>query len=284
MEETVYLNGEFMPLSAAKLPVLDRGFLFGDGVYEVVPAYGGRLFRLDAHLARLQRSLAAIRLDNPFDDAHWHRLLAEVVARNAPADQAVYLQITRGNAGRRDHAFPAPPVAPSVFIMSSALQTPSQAQREAGLRTITREDFRWLRCDIKTTSLIANCLLRQEALEAGCADVILLRNGNVTEASSANVFIVRDGRLMAPPRDQRALAGVTADLVLDLARENGIPLRVRNISLAELYAADEVWLTSSVREVIAVSAIDGMPVGDGCPGPLWRRMHALYQDCKNAAD
>lgn len=280
MGETVYLNGEFVPLSEAKVSALDRGFLFGDGVYEVLPAYGRRLFRLDAHLARLRYSLAGIKLANPHDDARWRELLAAIVERNPWADQTVYLQVTRGDAGRRDQLFPVPPVAPSVFIMSSALQGPTEAQRETGVNVITREDFRWLRCDIKTTSLIANCLLRQEAVEAGCAEVILLRNGNVTEASSANVFIVKNGVIIAPPQDHLVLAGVTADLVLELAKEDGLPFEVREISLAELYAADEVWLSSSIREVIAVATVDGMPVGEGRPGPVCRRMHRLYQHYK----
>ncbi len=280
MDETVYLNGEFMALSEAKVSVLDRGFLFGDGVYEVLPAYGRRLFRLDAHLARLRHSLASIKLANPHDDARWRELLATVVEKNPWPDQTVYLQVTRGVAGRRDQPFPVPPVAPSVFIMSGALQGPTEAQREAGVSVITREDFRWLRCDIKTTSLIANCLLRQEAVEAGCAEVILLRNGNVTEASSANVFIVKNDVIIAPPKDHLVLAGVTADLVLELAKEGGLPFEVREISLAELYAADEVWLSSSIREVMPVGTVDGMPVGEERPGPMYRRMHRLYQHYK----
>lgn len=279
MSETVFLNGEFLPPAEAKVPVLDRGFILGDAVYEVVPAYGRRLFRLREHLARLRNSLASVRITDPYNETRWTELLQTVVDRNPWPDQTVYLQVTRGVAPR-DQNFPEPPVPPTVLIMSSPLRQPSDAQRAEGLRVITREDYRWLRCDIKTTSLIANCLLRQEATDVGAAEVILLRDGHVTEASSANVFIVKGGVILVPPKDHLILSGITYDLVLELARTERLPFEMRDITLAELYAADEVWLSSSIREVVPVTQVDGMPVGDGAPGPVYQTMYALYQNYK----
>lgn len=279
MSETVFLNGEFLPPAEAKVPVLDRGFLLGDAVYEILPAYGRRLFRLREHLARLRHSLASVRIADPYDEARWTELLQTVVDRNPWHDQTVYLQVTRGVAPR-DHGFPMPPVTPTVLIMSGPLRQPTDAQRAEGLHVITREDYRWLRCDIKTTSLIANCLLRQEATDAGAAEVILLRDGHVTEASSANVFIVKGGVIVAPPKDHLILPGITYDLVLELAHTERLPFEMRDITLAELYAADEVWLSSSIREVIPVTQVDGMPIGKGTPGPVYRTMYALYQNYK----
>ena len=279
MSETVYLNGEFVPLSAAKVSVLDRGFMLGDGVYEIMPAYSRTLFRLKEHLARLRYSLGSVRISDPYDTARWTELLQAVVDRNPWLDQTVYLQVSRGVAPR-DHVFPSPAVAPTVLIMSSELRGPTDEQRQAGFKVITREDFRWLRCDIKTTSLIANCLLRQEAAEADCAEVILLRNGKVTEASSSNVFIVKNDVIIAPPKDNLILPGITYDLVLELAKADGLPFEVRETSVAELYAADEVWLSSSIREVVPVTMVDGMPVGEGVPGPVYGKVYGLYQDYK----
>jgi len=279
VSETVYLNGEFVPKSDAKVSVLDRGFIFGDAVYELLPAYNRRLFRLREHLARLRYSLASVRIANPYDDERWSELLQRVVDANPWDDQSVYLQVTRGVAPR-DQPFPSPPVEPTVLIMSSPLRQPTEAQRAEGYKVITREDYRWLRCDIKTTSLIANCLLRQEAVDAGCAEVILLRDGKVTEASSANVFIVKDGIIVAPPKDHLILPGITYDLVLELAKAHELPFEMRDITLTELYASDEVWLTSSIREIMPVTVVDGMPVGNGAPGPVYRAMYALYQDYK----
>jgi D-alanine transaminase len=279
LSETVYLNGRFLPLEEASIPVLDRGFLLGDAVYEVIPVYGRRPFRLREHLARLQYSLDNIKLRNPHSVAEWTKLLQEVVDRNPWEDQGLYLQVTRGVA-RRDQSFPNPPVPPTVFAMAHDMRPPSAEQRLSGVPVITREDFRWLRCDIKATSLIANCLLRQEATEAGCAEVILLRNGNVTEGSASNVFIVESGLVVTPPKSNLILSGITYDFVLELARDNGVPFEVRDLSVSELYAAEEVWLSSSLREVLPVTTVDGMPVGDGQPGPIYHRMYELYQSYK----
>ncbi len=280
MSEIVYLNGEFMPLEDARIPVLDRGFIFGDGVYEVVPAYSRRPFRMAEHLRRLQHSLDGIRLANPMSDAQWIALMTDLIARNASAgdDQSVYLQVTRGVA-KRDHAFPKD-VKQTVFMMSGPLTTPSQAQIDSGVAAITASDFRWLKCDVKSVSLLGNCLLRQMAADAGATETILFRDGQLTEASASNVFVVKDGVLLAPPKNNLVLPGITYDVVLEIARAREFEVEVRAVSEAETRGADEIWVTSSTKEVLAVTTLDGKPVGDGAPGLLFRRMHALYQDFK----
>ena len=278
MSEIVYLNGEFMPLEQARVPVLDRGFIFGDGVYEVIPAYSRRPFRLPEHLRRLQHSLDSIRLANPLSDTEWTKLTHDVIARNQGDDQSVYLQITRGVA-RRDHAFPKDAKA-TVLMMSSPLSTPARELVDNGVPGITATDYRWLRCDVKSVSLLANCLLRQTALEAGAAEVVMFRDGYLTEGSSSNIFAVKNGRLLAPPKNHLVLPGITYDVVLELAAAHGIPLDVRKIPEQEVTTADELWLTSSTKEVLAITALDGKPVGSGRPGAVFRRIHALYQEFK----
>lgn len=278
MSDIVYLNGEFMPIENAHVSVLDRGFIFGDGVYEVIPVYAGRPFRLAEHFRRLQYSLDKVRIDNPHGIGEWTRLAAEIVKRNSGADQSVYLQITRGVA-KRDHAFPKG-IKPTVFMMSSPLVTPSPALVESGVACITAQDFRWLNCDVKSTSLLGNCMLRQLSADAGATETILFRDGNLTEASSSNVFIVRDGVVLAPPKDHLVLPGITYDMVIEIARAREFQIEVRPVAEAEVRNADEIWVTSSTKEVLAVTRLDGKPVGDGKPGPLFRRMHALYQASK----
>jgi D-alanine transaminase len=272
-----YLNGEFLPLADARIPVLDRGFIFGDGVYEVIPAYGRMLFRLEEHLARLAYSLRSIRLANPHDARAWATLLRTVVDRNPWDDQSVYLQVTRGVAPR-SHEFPQTP--PTVFIMANPLKTPPPESRERGVAVVTREDYRWRRCDIKSVSLLANVLLRQEAEDAGAAETVLLRDGNVTEASASNVYVVKNGAIASPPKDNLILPGITYDLVLELARAAGLPVEVRPVAAGELFAADEVWLSSSTREVQPVTRVDDKPVGTGKPGPGFARMYQLFQEYK----
>jgi D-alanine transaminase len=278
MTDIAYLNGEFLPLDQAKVSVLDRGFIFGDGVYEVIPAYSRRLFRLPEHLVRLQHSCDAIRLANPMPDAEWTRLIQELVARHAPEDQSVYLQVTRGVA-RRDHAFPKD-ASPTVFMMSGPLVTPSKDQVENGVACITASDFRWLKCDVKSVSLLGNCLLRQAAADAGAVEVVLFRDGCLTEASSSNVFVVRDGKLLAPPKDNLILPGITYDVVLELAAACGVPIERRPVTEAEVRGADEIWVTSSTKEVLAVTTLDGAKVGSGRPGEVFRVMHQEYQEFK----
>jgi len=278
MPDIVYLNGEFMPIDEARIPVLDRGFIFGDGVYEVIPVYSKRPFRMAEHLRRLQYSLDKIRIANPHDDAEWARLTDDIVRRNGGDDQSVYLQVTRGVA-KRDHAFPKG-VKPTVFMMSTPLVTPAPALVESGVACVTAEDFRWLNCDIKSVSLLGNCLLRQMSADVDAAETILFRNGQLTEASASNVFVVRNGVLLAPPKDNLVLPGITYDVVLEIARAREFEVEVRPVSEAEVRSADEIWVTSSTKEVLAVTTLDGKPVGDGKPGALFRRMHALYQQFK----
>ena len=278
MSEIVYLNGAFMPLDEARIPVLDRGFIFGDGVYEVVPAYTRRPFRLAEHLRRLQHSLDGIRLANPFGDGEWTSLMSQIIAKNEGDDQSIYLQVTRGVA-RRDHAFPKD-VKQTVFMMSSPLTTPSQAQIDSGVAAITASDFRWLKCDVKSVSLLGNCLLRQMAVDAGAVETILFRDGKLSEASTSNVFVVKNGVLLAPPKNNLVLPGITYDVVLEIAHAREFEVELREISEAETRNADEIWITSSTKEVLAVTTLDGKPVGGGAPGMLFRRMHALYQEFK----
>lgn len=276
---TVYLNGEFLPLDQARVPVMDRGFLFGDGVYEVIPVYDRQPFRLDQHLVRLQASLDGIRLANPHTPAQWQALIGEIVAGAEWPDQGVYLQVTRG-PGPRDHAFPVE-VRPTVFIMPLPLPAPSPAAVAEGVEAITATDNRWLHCDLKVTSLLPNVLLRQLSIDAGCAETILLRDGWLTEGSASSVFAVIDGVILAPPQSALILPGVTHDVVLELAAREGMPHAQRAIGEAELRGAEEIWLTSSTKEVMAVTRLDGRVVGNGQPGPLFRRMHALYQTFKH---
>ncbi len=275
---TVYLNGEFMPLEEARVPVLDRGFIFGDGVYEVIPVYSRHPFRLAEHLNRLQHSLDAVRIANPHSGAEWARLIGQVIARNEPEDQGVYLQVTRGVA-KRDHAFPKG-VAPTVFLMSNPLVTPPAEQVAKGVPAVSASDYRWMRCDIKSVALLANCLLRQLAVDAGAVETVLIRDGFVTEGSASNVLLVKDGVLLAPPKNHLMLPGITYDVVLELAAAHGLPHEVREVTELELRAAEELMLTSSTKEVLAITSLDGKPVGSGRPGPVFARLHRLYQGYK----
>ncbi|MDO8465748.1 MAG: D-amino acid aminotransferase [Gallionella sp.] len=282
---TIYLNGQYMPIEEAKISVLDRGFIFGDGVYEVIPVYSRKAFRLAEHLRRLQHSLDGIKLANPHNDSEWAATINELVARNAPQDQYLYLHITRGVA-KRDHAFPKPPVAPTVFMMSSPLLPPPAELLQSGISCITAPDNRWLRCDIKAIALLPNVLLRQMAVDAGCAETILIRSGAenegkfMTEGAASNIFVVKNGTLLAPPKDNLMLPGITYDVVLELAAANGIPHEVRRVAASEVFDADELLLTSSTKEVLPITLLDGKPVGSGKPGAMFARLHALYQDFK----
>ncbi|MDP2788124.1 MAG: D-amino acid aminotransferase [Pseudomonadota bacterium] len=281
---TVYLNGAFLPLEEARIPVMDRGFLFGDGVYEVIPVYDRQPFRLHEHLARLQASLDGIRLANPHSTTEWARLIAQIVAsaalENKWPDQGVYLQVTRG-PGPRDHAFPKI-VQPTVFILPMPLSPPAAESVEHGVAAITASDNRWLHCDLKVTSLLPNVLLRQLSVDADCAETVLIRDGQLIEGSASSVFIVQSGVLLGPPKSNLMLPGITYDVVLELAAAKGMQYAVRPISEAELRSAGEIWLTSSTKEILAVTRLDGHPVGTGRPGPLFRQMHAHYQTFKHS--
>jgi D-alanine transaminase len=275
---TVYLNGDFLPADQACIPVLDRGFIFGDGVYEVIPAYGGKLFRLSEHLQRLENSLAAVRIPNPLSGTQWQAMLTELVQRNGDGDLSLYLQITRGCA-QRDHAMPAEP-RPTVFAMCNPLHPVSTEIQQHGVAAITLDDIRWQRCHIKAISLLPNILLRQEALDQGAAEAILIRDGLATEGAASNLFIVKDGVLLTPPTGPLLLPGITRDLILELAQQHDIPCREAAIRRDDLTSADEIWLTSSTKEILPVTKLDAQAVANGEPGPLYRRMLTLYQDYK----
>jgi len=274
----VFLNGKFVPIDEARVSVLDRGFIFGDGVYELVPVYSRVPFRLDEHLARLERSLAEASIRNPHSRAQWRKIIYQLIDAQPFDDQGVYFQVTRG-AAKRDHAFPKN-AEPTVFMMSNPLVNPPQPQVEGGAAAVSAQDNRWLRCDIKSISLIGNVLLRQLSAEADAAETILFRDGRLTEASASNVFIVARGLILSPPKSSLILPGITYDVVAELARASAMPLEFREVTDAEVRAADEIWVTSSSKEVLAIVSLDGRKVGEGRPGPVFRRMYALYQEFK----
>lgn len=277
---TVYLNGQYLPADEAKVSVFDRGFLLGDGIYEVIPAYNGVLFRLEEHLTRLQYSLDEIRLENPHSNAEWKVLLSTLVEKNLDTDLSVYLQLTRGVAAR-DHAFPEG-VSTTVFAMTNKIIPLSQAYYENGVAAITLDDNRWSRCNIKAISLLPNILLRQQAVDHGVAEAILVRNNSVTEGAASNVFVVINGMLITPPKSSHLLPGITRDLIVELAIKHGISVSEKNVSLAEMQAADEVWLTSSTKEILPVTCLDDKPVGTGKPGEMWLKMTAIYGEFKRS--
>jgi D-alanine transaminase len=274
----VFLNGKLLPAGEAQVSVLDRGFIFGDGVYELVPVYSRVPFRLDEHLVRLERSLGETRIRNPYSRAEWRSHIYNLVDAQSFDDQGVYFQVTRGVA-KRDHAFPKSG-EPTVFMMANPLVNPPAAQVEKGAAAVSAPDNRWLRCDIKSISLIGNVLLRQLSAEAGAAETILFRNGKLTEASASNVFMVKGGVIFSPPKTNLILPGITYDVIVELARANNLPLEFRDVAEAEVRAADEVWVSSSSKEVLAIVELDGKRVGDGRPGPVFRRMYQLYQEFK----
>lgn len=274
----VFLNGRLVPLEQATVSVLDRGFIFGDGVYELVPVYSRVPFRLDEHLTRLERSLGETRIRNPYSRPEWRKHIYQLIDAQPFADQGIYFQVTRG-AAKRDHAFPKG-VEPTVFMMSNPLTNPPAAQVEKGGVAVSAVDNRWLRCDIKSISLIGNCLLRQLSAEHGAAETILFRDGKLTEASASNVFVVKGGVIQSPPKSNLILPGITYDVVVELAHANAMPLEFRDVGEAAVRGSDELWVTSSSKEVLAIVELDGTRIGDGHPGPVFRRMYQLYQDFK----
>lgn len=278
-DQIVYLNGEFKAIEDACVSVLDRGFLFGDGVFEVIPAYAGHLLRLDLHLHRLQNSLDGIRLKNPLSNAAWKQMLNQLVKKNSGEDQSVYLQVTRGVAASRDHNFPDQ-INATVFAMSNNLPAMPRSVAEQGIEAVTLDDIRWRACNIKTTALLANTLLRQQATDKGAGEAILIRDGYATEGSASNVFVVLDGIIVTAPISPLLLSGITRDLVLELARTHDMPCLERDITEAELRAASEIWITSSTREIMPVLKLDAEPVGRGVAGPVWQVMIDIYQQYK----
>ena len=277
----VYLNGQYLPVEEATISVMDRGFLFGDAVYEVIPVFGGRLLRLEGHLHRLQNSLDRISLANPHDDEGWSSIFEKLLQQNPGDDRAVYLQVTRGAYPKRDLAIDSQYPA-TVFAMILQVKQPDLDIVSAGISAITVEDFRWDACDIKSTSLVANVMLKQQAVQANVDDAILIKNGIVTEGTASNVFLVKDGRLVTPPTGHQLLPGITRDLVLEIAENNAILVEERDIREAELYEADEIWMTSSTREIAPVIRLNAEAVGTGKAGEMWKRVMDLYQQCKQA--
>ncbi|MFD4836085.1 D-amino acid aminotransferase [Achromobacter sp. NPDC058515] len=280
-ESQVYLNGEFLRVDEAKVSVLDRGFIFGDGIYEVVPVYQGNAFRMAEHLNRLDRSLAALRIAQPFDRAAWIDLIQQLLARSNLDTCIVYLQVTRGVA-KRDHQFPSTPVAPTVFGMVSPWSPPPAAQRTQGLTAISIPDERWLHCEIKSVSLLGNVLAKQQAVDANADEVVQFRDGCLTEGSSTNIWVVSGGKLLAPPKNNLILEGIRYGLLGELAAEAGIPFEARPISQQEVEEADELMLSSATKEVLAIVSLDGKPVGSGKPGPVFEQLRAGY-DARIAA-
>jgi D-alanine transaminase len=281
-----YLNGEYGPLRDAKVSVLDRGFIFGDGIYEVVPAYEGKLFRFDEHLARLNRSLTKLRIANPHTREEWlercRKLLAALAAKGGDGDQLIYIQITRGVA-LRDHVMPAD-VAPTVFMMCSMMKPATPEQRHAGVACITARDFRWERGDIKSISLLGNVLARQMSADKGATETIMFRNGFLTEAAASNVWVVHEGALLGPPKSEHVLEGIRYELIRELCDEVGIAYNLRPIAESDVLSADELLLSSATKEILPVTSLDGAPVGHGAlrgkPGPVYARLFEAYQRAK----
>lgn len=279
----VYLNGQYLPVKEATISVMDRGFLFGDSVYEVVPVFGNKMLRLDEHLARLQNSLNRICLPNPHDDAEWAKIFSDLLEKNTGEDRAIYLQVSRGAYAKRDLSIPEQTdiqFQSTVFAMVLQVTPPDIEVVSAGISVITVDDFRWNACDIKSTSLVANVMLRQQAAEADVEDAILIKSGVVTEGTASNVFIVKNNVLITPPTGRHLLPGITRDLVIEIAKNNTILVEEREIKEAELYDADEIWMTSSTREIAPVISLNGEKVGSGAAGVMWRHVMNLYQQYK----
>jgi D-alanine transaminase len=281
-----YLNGDFSPVCDAKVSVLDRGFIFGDGVYEVLPAYNGHIFRLDEHLARLDRSLAELRIPNPLSKEAWRqiaqRLIDDLANSTGAPNQLIYIQVTRGVAPR-DHVM-LPGLKPTVFVMCGEMKLASAAQRAQGVACVTASDFRWEKAHIKSTSLLGAVFARQISADAGALETVMFRGDFLSEAAASNVWVVKDGVVMGPPKDNLVLEGIRFNLIEDICREQGIPFELRRITRAEVLDADELMLSSATKEVLPVTLLDGAPVGHGAsrglPGPVYQRLYAGYQAAK----
>jgi D-alanine transaminase len=276
---TCYLNGEYLPLREARISPLDRGFLFGDSVYEVVPVFDSKPFLFQPHFDRLTRSLGELRIVAPYSLAEWHGILERLMDINGIRSAYIYLQVTRGMEFGRNHAFPSG-IAPTVFAMASPLPELTQSIREHGLAAITVEDFRWGRCDIKATTLLANVLMKQAAADAGAQEAIIVSNGEVLEGSSSSVFTVINGQLITPPNSRHLLPGTTREAALQFAPRD-MSAVIRSISVAELRQADEIWIAAATRDVIPVCRLDGIDVGSGRPGPLWKKMSELFIEARS---
>ena len=281
-----YLNGDYLPLSEAKVSVLDRGFVFGDGIYEIVPVYGSKLFRFDEHMARLGRSLAKVRIDNPHNREQWlercRKLIAALAEQGGATDQLVYLQVTRGVAVR-DHVMPLG-LVPTVFMMASPMKPASGEQRHHGVACVSARDFRWERGDIKSVSLLGNVLARQISADRDATETIMFRDGFLTEAAASNVWVVHEGAVLGPPKSEHVLEGIRYELIRELCEECGIAYNLRPIAEGEVTAADELMLSSATKEVLPVTTLDGEGVGHGAlrgkPGPVYSRLYEAYQRAK----
>lgn len=278
-EQVVYLNGQFVPLSQANVSVLDRGFIFGDGIYDVIPVYQREMFRPMQHLERLTRSLASVGIDNIYSNEQWLRIIANLMENSEGSDLLVYIQVTRGVAPRRAHAFPLN-TQPTVFIMVNAMSAPSKEMRERGVACVTMQDMRWLHCDIKSTSLLGNVLAAQNAAQHCAVETIQFRDGFLTEASASNVWIVKNQTLLGPKKNNLVLEGIRYGLFEELCAKHVIPFEMRAIAQDEVFAADEVLLSSATKEILPVTLIDSKPVGLGKPGPMYAKLYAIYQEAK----
>lgn len=275
---TVYLNGQYLPIEEAKISPLDRGFIFGDGVYEVIPYYGGRGLRAHEHLLRLQRSMDELYLTNPYSIAQWETIISTLIAKNGGGNVGVYIQVTRGVA-KRD--FPPPEgITPTVFLMVNALATPKPEVYANGIRCVSIDDNRWLKCHVKSTSLLGAVLLKHEGNLLNGDEVVMFRDGYLTESSASNIAAVKNGTILCPPMDNLILGGITYELMMELARKANLPLQVRRVSRKEVRNADELWIMSSTKEVVPIVALDGKPIGNGVPGPMFKKMYQLFQDYK----
>ncbi|MBA4264438.1 MAG: D-amino acid aminotransferase [Comamonadaceae bacterium] len=287
-ESLCYLNGAYTRVCDAKVSVLDRGFIFGDGVYEVLPAYEGRIFRFDQHMARLERSLAELRIPNPLSSQDWlviaRKLIESLRAAGSSANQIVYIQVTRGVAPR-DHVM-APGLSPTVFVMVSEMKQASSAQRDHGVACVSADDFRWQKAHIKSTSLLGAVFARQISADVGAVETVMFRDGWLSEAAASNVWVVKHGVVMGPPKDNLVLEGIRFSLIEEICREEDIPYQLRRISREEVLEADELLLSSATKEVLPITTLDGVPVGNevtrGRPGPVYMRLHAGYQRAKAA--
>ena len=283
-----YLNGEFSSLRHAKVSVMDRGFIFGDGVYEVVPVYAGRPFRFAQHMARLDRSLSELRIPNPMSHGQWRALADQLIGAYArtvgkPAgevDQLVYIQVTRGVA-MRDHVMP-PDIAPTVFVTSNRISPPAPADRMNGVACVSADDFRWKKAHIKSVSLAGSVLARQLSADVGAAETVMFRDGWLSEGAAANVWVVRGGAVLGAPKDNLVLEGIRYGLIEELCREAGIPFELRRIARAEVFAADELLLSNASKEILPVTRLDAQPIGSGRPGPIYEKLYAGYQRAKQA--
>lgn len=281
-----YLNGEFSTLQDAKISVLDRGFIFGDGIYEVVPAYGGKLFRFEQHMARLSRSLAELRIANPLSQQEWHDISVKLIADYASStgtatesgNQLIYIQVTRGVA-MRDHPM-LPGLTPTVFIMVNPMKLPSAQQREQGVACVTANDFRWEKAHIKSTSLLGAVFSRQISFDAGALETVMFRGDYLSEASASNVWLIKDGKVIGVPKNELVLEGIRFGLIEEMCRDLGLSFELRPISRTEVLAADELLLSSATKEVLPITRLDGQPVGNGQPGPVYAKLYAAYQQAK----